>query len=48
MKDLVNGVGVLRAAAEEIDSFGHVHDERAEPRLVVGSDHRSIGLALTL
>ena len=48
MQDLVDGVGVVLAGAEAIDGLGDVLDELAEARLVVGSDQRPIGPALTL
>ena len=42
MQSLVDGVGVMLAGAEPIDSPGDVLDEFAEARLVVGGDQRAI------
>jgi hypothetical protein len=48
MQNLVDVVGAVLAGAEAIHGLGHVLDELAEPRLVVGGDQRAIGLALSL
>jgi len=48
MQDLVDVEGVLLAGAKAIDGLGHMLDELAEARLVIGRDQRAIGSALTL